>query len=89
MPPPNINSEAWVHAILDSSWREVVKCVFFVSSMLDKTTTAEVSPLSQLACTLCLHRPCFSSSRALQSHLRAKHGQRNPVRAFVFDAVCP
>eukprot|EP00973_Karenia_brevis_P048075 6671825-Karenia_brevis.AAC.1 len=89
MPPPELSSAAWVNAILDRSWREVVQCVFFVSSTMDKKATSDVSPLQRFMCTLCSHRPCFPSSRALQSHQRSKHGQRNPVRAFVFNSICP
>ena len=91
LPDPSVNPESWQSTILDASWVEVVKCVFFVTSVLDKVGSPDQVPehARTFVCSICGTRPAFSSHRALASHQRAKHGQRNPVRCFVGSGVCP
>eukprot|EP00973_Karenia_brevis_P019390 2658762-Karenia_brevis.AAC.1 len=45
LPPPQLASKEWVDAILDRSWKEVVSCIFFSSSQVDKVSTDECSPV--------------------------------------------
>ena len=57
--------------------------------MLDKRVPDGSAAVTMFSCALCEGRPCFATSRALQSHQRTKHNQRNPVRCFLFGSRCP
>ena len=63
----------------------------FVGSVLDSVAHGSTSLLAQFVCTeFPAPRPCFSSAKALASHMRARHGARSPIKRYVDDsATCP
>ena len=89
LPDPQSQPSPWLDAIADRSWREVVCCIFFTSSIIDPHEAANEPSVSAFVCTACPSRPTFASAQALGSHQRVKHGSRNPVRLFVQSSSCP
>ena len=89
MPPADIACCKWTDLIKSSMWFEVVEAAVFRCSQLDPTVAPDAPVILAFCCRLCTHHPAFASSRALQTHMRAKHGSRSPVQRFVPSSVCP
>ena len=78
----------------DPKWirGELDKCVFSESA-LDPNADSDHSRVAvgSHVCLLCPHpRPAFCTMKALSSHNRAKHGQKNEMRYYVNSSgMCP
>ena len=76
----------------ESLWSRIVDKVFFMDSCLDRSSPVQLSDecasrALTWTCSTCNQR--FASSRALESHQRAKHGQRLAIKQFIGSSVCP
>ena len=76
----------------ENTWGRIVDKVFFIDSCLDRVTTTtssdqDASRALTWCCNTCSSR--FASSRALESHQRAKHGQRLAIKMFIGSSCCP
>ena len=79
---------AWLRLMSDESdWQAVVNRLCFVESACDTVAPAG-SPADARVhnCVRC--EACFATQRALESHCRAKHGDRLEVRRYVASSVC-
>ena len=66
--------------------------IFFVDSRLDRSAHLASSDVHTshavfFACAHCGAR--FPTSRAMESHMRAKHGQRLAIKQFIGSSKCP
>jgi hypothetical protein len=81
----------WVQMMADeTAYSKLVSDLFFVDSCCDRTS----APLHEESVARAGHqcRQCtrnFTSSRALESHQRAKHGDRLGIKNYLPSAVCP
>jgi hypothetical protein len=76
----------------ENGWNRIVDKVFFIESCLDRCAPPEcpeacASRALTWSCDSCGDR--FATSRALESHQRAKHGARLAIKQFVGSATCP
>ena len=80
----------WHGLMLSERWPGLVDKLFFAESVTDRKKTAvDSSSGRQLACA-CSRCDCsFATHRALESHARAKHGDRLLIKRFVHGTVCP
>jgi len=75
------------------AWAELVDCIFFTHSCNDKCSKPRSSS-SAYVCNTCTAntdgtKPSFATQRALESHQRTKHKQRNDMRYYVeADGLC-
>ena len=73
----------------EARWQSIAGGLFFVESLCDRNANHSASE------TTVLNFPCeqctgaFASSKALASHMRAKHGQRIKVKDFLPNSECP
>ena len=86
---PLVGADAW-NAIMSNkgSWDQVVSDLFYVESNSDRHSfdvPAEI--VSHFNCPEC--QRAFATSRALQSHERAKHGKTSVLKYYLRSAVCP
>ena len=88
LPVAELAAKEWIDAIMHISWKQVVQAVFFVDSINDATCHTHTSTHT-FVCTICQSKPRFATDRALQSHMRAKHGHRNQIKLFVSCGTCP
>ena len=83
----------WLHAMMHER-REFARCVdqiFFWQSVLDPVFDSQGQASVQGFCCLAC-KPCatFSSEKALQSHIRAKHKVRSSIPLYINDTgLCP
>jgi hypothetical protein len=71
-------------------WHSCVSQLFYIRSCHDSTWAVdEPAPTSVFRCELCVPpipdgaKTCFATSKALESHQRAKHGVRNCIRMYI------
>ena len=95
MPAPAFDSGPWMDLMIEfpTEWKAIVKQYHFPSSVYDDGPTSR-QPLPgapTFSCSLCIGASCvFSSSKALASHMRTKHGIRNIFRMYVDSSgKCP
>ena len=95
MPCPAFDSGPWMDLMVDfpTEWKAIVKQYCFSVSVYDDGPTLR-HPLPGapiFSCSLCIGAaPFFSSSKALASHMRTKHGVRNMCRTYVDSTgKCP
>ena len=71
-------------------WRSVVDACDYVGSMLYTSAARSVQPPEYCSCNICVApAPCFSSPKALASHMRIKHRMRSRVKRDIDDSgVC-
>ena len=95
---PMTHPTQWADFMLSpDKWHSCVSQLFYIRSCLDSTWALdEPAPASLFRCELCVPpiperaKTCFASSRALESHQRAKHGTRNCIRMYVgATSTCP
>ena len=91
---PCEHASKWERFIVTDSaaWSHAVTLVYFETSVLDRCNSGEISVCAgtRFTCSICPLHPSFASTRALGSHMRAKHGSRCPARLYInADAVCP
>ena len=84
--------EAWQSLLEDPvRWKHLVDGLYFVESVTDRcapdTADAVNGRLLAFACDRC--DSCFASQTALESHCRAKHGDRLQIRKYFRESVCP
>ena len=91
LPDPELHAEEWISFILDCPmrWKSVVNSVHFFDSVCDPTPrSASCHLFKQLCCQQCA--AAFASERALQSHIRRKHGIRCLQRLYIDEnGQCP
>ena len=93
LPEWSVDPAAWLEFMTRYPQRlcaALDRCAF-VGSVLDGVAHGTTALLAQFVCTECpAPRPCFSSAKALASHMRARHGARSPIKRYVDDsATCP
>ena len=84
------NPTGW-HSIIndEATWRHIVADLFFVESICDSKQREQVGGSRHLG-FVCNKCDCaFASQRALESHCRAKHGERLKIREYVDSCTCP
>ena len=89
MPPLLDAPEPWHRIIADyARWNSIVDGIVFSESCLDSLPSPHSNNglLLRLQCDQC--HCCFATSRALQSHQRAKHGRRLAIRERVGGTTC-
>ena len=92
LPPADVSPCVWTPWLTcESSCARMVNSVFFVASVCDRASSSAVpvlaADLGAHSCAACDMQ--FASGRALESHRRAKHGDRLGIRRHVAGAVCP
>ena len=88
------NADKWSALMVDfpNEWKQLVESLHdppLTSSPVDPARACDL----RYVCSVCEasgHRAVFSSSKALQSHARVKHGSRSYVKQFIGDDFrCP
>jgi hypothetical protein len=89
--PSFLDSPAeWYVLILDEpAWKKLLDSLFFIESVTDRHVDVKHDDGCSLAyrCSRCSR--AFASQKALESHRRAKHGDRLDIRRYVRTPVCP
>ena len=88
---PSLDSpESWYDMIMDKScWRRVVASLFFIESVRDSSPKEVTVGGAHLGFACRKFDSSFSSQRALESHCRAKHGERLRISEFIDSSKCP
>ena len=96
LPPSNAPFATWAAFFADQcAWDAVVGTIYYTSSVSDSHASASNCSSNTYICNTCpaAHdgsRPCWSTQKALDSHLRAKHGVLSVYRIYVDGSgVCP
>ena len=103
MPSCESELDAWAALFNNkSAWESAVQSIFFMTSVSDKQSissinniNAGINPINMHICLECEPhaqgmRTCFSTSKSLQSHMRAKHKTLCEFRCYVnADGKCP
>ena len=82
-------ADAWnalMHA--KSKWNQIATDLLFFESSCDRNSHTDPTSVVRLF-TSAECQSGFSTSRALQSHERARHGRTSLVKNFLRSAVCP
>ena len=102
LPGPSDNLKTWMVVFEDKcKWHQLIQLVYFTDSINDKFKNSNPSGNihTESTCThVCMQcpassdgtRPCWSTAKALASHMRSKHNVLSEFRYFVnSDGICP
>ena len=83
---------AWCSLMQNAGhWAGIIDNLYFVESVTDRNAGASGGPMPNralaFACARCDRS--FASQKALESHCRARHGDRLDIRRYIRTAVCP
>jgi len=91
MPVPLDNFEPWTQLMSLPEWKHIVAQLFYTHSVIDtdNTQALEIADSALFSCSICVPSVRFCTEKGLLSHMRSKHGHRNPFVKFLDCGSCP